>query len=298
MPRDGFCNHIVCSESDNSRTFKYGDFALGYREFRLINSNRLVATVLILFIALLAFSPLSGASSAHVAGQNWMFAGSEFNYSQRTVIREPTYDNVTVFVDYFEVTSVSGQQFNFTITEKNYNHLGLPQNRTLPVNASIVVSKTNVTGSFPGNSFFVVNGTILKQISRNATLYFNYKNATAPLNISSANYSYGSMEIPSYRLTALEPRYTYAAPGQSQSYVYVNITLLVDASNGIVLYENENQSYAETTSYDTVYTIEGANFQMIYSGQTTHYDWTSIIIGASILAVVFVLGYVVRTRRR
>jgi hypothetical protein len=269
-----------------------------YGEFPLKYSKRWVSSIMIIFVTLLALSPLSGASSAHSTYQSWMFVGSELNYSQKTVIKEPAYNNVTVLSDYFEITSVSNQQFNFTVREKNHSGFGPPQNRTLPINASIVVSKMVEIGSFPGYSFFVVNDSILRSISEGSTLYFNSKNASAPLNISRGSYSYGSTEIPSYVLTASEPRYSYASPDQSQSYVYINITITIDASNGIVLYENENQSYAEMTSYNTIYTIEGTNFPMVYSYQTSQFDWTSTIIGVSILAVVFALGYVVRSRRR
>ncbi len=227
-----------------------------------------------------------------------MFVGSEFNYSQELVIHEPTYKNVSTFLDYYEVTAVNKQIFNFSEREKAYGHLCLPQNTTLPINASVVISQPQDAGSYPGGTFFVVNATISKLISENASLYYNYKNSTAPLNISSTNYTYGSVEIPAYKLTAVEPKYSYAAPGQSQSYVIVKITFMIDSSNGIVLFESQNLTYAETTYYDTYFTIQGTNFQMVGSPHSTTHNWLGTVIGISILAAIFLIALVARSRGR
>ncbi len=257
-----------------------------------------ISILLIVTLAIPSLSPLSSVAATHGTNQSWLYVGSELNYSQKLVIKEPSYDNVSKSTDYFEIITVSPKLFNFSERQKYYGHLGPPQNKSLPINSSVVISQSQKTGSYPGSSFFVVNGTILKMISKNSSLYFNYKNAKAPLNISSTNYSFNSQEIPSYRLSAREPLYRYASTDQSQSYVIVNITLFVDSSNGIVLYENENQSYAEGVYYDTIHSIEGSNFLMINSGQTSQYNWASTIVGVSILAVVFVLGFILRSRRR
>jgi len=201
-----------------------------------------VSLLLIVIITLLSFSPLSLAQSTHENSSNWLFVGSEFNYSQRMVMKQPAYNNETLFFDYFEVTFLDTQIFNFSERSRVYGHLGLPKNGTLPLSASVVISQKSDTGSYPGGTFFVVNGTILKQIAYNASLFYNYKNSTAPLNISVTNYTLGSLEIPSYKLSAIEPTYTYASPSDSTNHVRVIITLVVDASNGMVLYENENQN--------------------------------------------------------
>ena len=253
---------------------------------------------LIVIITFLSFSTLSYAQSAHETNSNWLFVGAEFNYSEKMIVKQPSYNNNSLYFDYFEVTSLGKQIFNFSERSKVYGHLGLPQNGTLPLNASVVISQKGDTGSYPGGSFFVVNGSILKQIAVNASLYYNYKNSTAPLNISMTNYTLGSMEIPSYRLSAIEPTYTFASPSDSTNHVRVIITLVVDASNGIVLYENENQTYPETFFIDTIFTIQNSNFQMTVTTHTSQYNLTWIVLTIVILAGLSVLIYATRFGRR
>lgn len=252
----------------------------------------------IVVLALLSLSSLSHASSSLGGNQNWMFTGSEFNYSQKMVIREPSYDNVSKAIYYFEITNVGNQAFNFSEREKYYRNEGPLQNSTLPINASIILSRVKETGSYPGGSFFVVNSTVLNLISENASLFFNYKNASAPLNVSKIVYSYESQKIPSYKLSAIEPKYTYAASGQSQSYVIVGITLVIDSSNGIVLYENENQSYAEAVYYDTIFSIDGTNFQLVNITHSSHSDLPAIITAISVLVAISLIIYATRRGRR
>lgn len=251
----------------------------------------------ITLIVLLYVAPVSDASTHNGVTQDWLFVGSEFNYSEGMVIKEPSYNNKSVYYDYFEIMAVGDQSFNYSERTKAYGHLGPQQNRTLPTDASVVISRSNEGGSYPGGTFLLVNRTILAMIAANATLYYNYKNATAPLNISATNYSFAGEEIPAYELKAAEPTYTYASSG-SQIYVQVNITLVIDASNGLVLYENEEQSYAEGVHYFTRFTIQGSNFQLISVRQSPEYNLTYFLILVLVFGGISALIYFTRYRGR
>lgn len=239
----------------------------------------------------LILSPVFFPLSSGISEYSWASPGSELNYTEKIVTKQPTYSNVTITQNILEITSVNNQSFNMSEILRYSHHSNEFLNSTFPINSSIIIRRMS-DWKVGEDIFFSVNSTILNSLKDHPTIYFNYPNAASPLNISKTNYTTDSQKIPAYALNALEHR-----PGGNRTTFNLNVTIYVDAFNGIVLYEDENQTFPETFFINTIYQFNGATFPMINSS-APQFSYLPVLITAIILSVIVLIVFYERKSAR
>lgn len=265
--------------------------------FHISNPN----LFLTLMIVVILIAPTYSASAPTATTPPWFFKGAVFNYSWSTMVMDNNKSNVTNGNYSVEFLAVFNQSNTY-----NYEYEMWLDNGTQKTGGFGSINNGTITDHrhglffpmFAAGFFPPVNSTILYSLSTSyGSLFFNYFNATSPLNISITEYSYHSSHIKAYDVFAKENS-NGVSNNSSQVLLFVRYQrIVIDAYSGVVLYLTYNETTANNqASLNVSVQLTGTNVPLgVQTNVPLYYVILPII---AILAVAIALLFLYRKRSK